>query len=199
MSVKTNFASVLMVMVFGLGTIGTEAAPSAAPQTTTFGGPMIPGLCVLNQQAIFNSAKVGLSANAQYKKRRDAAQSSVHAEAAKIKADADALQTQKLPQAQMQQRQQLLAKRQEDLRARAAKESQDLEATRRNAVTKIAAAAQPIIKQVYDQKKCGMLLARTAILAGNGGMDITVAVIQVLDAKVTNVPLDKQVAAAAKK
>lgn len=193
MSPQGKFGLILLAGLCALDASAGMAAP--APQTMTFGGPMIPGLCVLNQQAIFASAKVGVAANAQYKQMRDAAQNGVNAEEARIKADAAALQKQKLAPAQLQQRQQQLAKRQEDLRGKAAKESQGLEAARRNAVTKIAAIAQPIIKQVYDQKKCGLLLARTAILAGNGGMDITVAVIQALDSKVSSIKLDKQVAA----
>ncbi len=179
----------------GAFVVSAQAAP--APQAT-FGGPTIPGVCVLNQQAVFGSSKVGVFANAHYKQMHDGAQSTVSAEEAKIMADARALQGQKLQPAQLQQRQQALTKRFQDLRAKAAKDSQALEATRQGAVAKISVAAQPIISQVYATKKCGLLLARSAVLAGNAGMDITSAVIQGLDAKITTIPLDQQVAAAAK-
>jgi len=168
---------------------GAQAAP--APQTS-FGGPNIPGVCILDQQAVFSTSKVGVFANTHYKQMHDGAQAAVNAQEAKIVADAKTLQAKKLQGTALQQAQQGLAKRFSDLRAKAAKDSQDLEATRQAAVVKISAAAQPFIKQVYDQRKCGLLLARSSVLAGNGGMDITAAVISGLDAKVTTIPLDKQ-------
>ncbi len=188
-------AGIAVGIVFALAEPG-GAAFAATPQTTTFGGPVLTGVCVLNQQAIFTTSKVGVFAGRQYKQMREAAQTAVNGEQAKITADEKALQAQKLPQAQQQQRQQQLAKRYADTRTKAQADSQDLEATRKDVVTKIAAAAQPVIKQVYDQKKCGLLLARSSILAGNSAMDVTAAVIQGLDAKITSIALAKQVAAA---
>ncbi|HEU0095829.1 MAG TPA: OmpH family outer membrane protein [Rhizomicrobium sp.] len=181
-----------------INTASVGAAYAAAAPQITFGGPNIPGVCILNQQAVFNTSKVGVFANAHYKQMHDGAQTAVNAEEAKIVADAKALQVKKLQGSQLQQAQQQLTKRFADLRAKAAKDSQALEATRQGAAMKISDAAQPIIKQVYDQKKCGLLLARSSVLAGNGGMDITNAVIQGLDAKITTIPLDQKVAAAPK-
>lgn len=171
----------------------------AAPQAAAFGGPTIAGVCILNQQALFSNSKVGIDASAQYKKMRDSDQAGVNAEEAKILADAKALQAKKLQGPQLQQAQQQLAKRMQDLRAKAAKKTQDLEATRRAAVDKISAVAQPIIKQAYDQRKCGILIARASILAGNASMDLTSAVVGGLDAKVTTIPLDNKTASAPKR
>jgi len=185
------------LLALGFGAVPqVRAAPAAQG---TFGGPVIAGICVLNQQAIFSTSKVGAFANARYKQMRDSAQGEVSAEEARIRADTKTLQTQRLTPVQMQQRQQQLAKRLEDLRSKAADATKDLEAARQAAVTKIAAAAQPIIRQVYDQHKCGVLLARSAVLAGNAAMDITAAVIQGLDAKVTTISFDKQFAVTAKR
>lgn len=170
--------------------IGMTAEAAPAPQQPAFGGPVIPGICVLNQQAVFNTSKVGMSANARYKQLHDKAQTDVNAEEAKIVADAKALQGQKLQPAQLQQKQQQIAKRYQDLRARATKESQDLETTRQGVVAKISAAAQPIITQVYNQRKCGILVTRSSVLAGNPAMDITTAIVQGLDAKITTIAFD---------
>jgi Skp family chaperone for outer membrane proteins len=172
--------------LLGLGMVA-QAAPAPQPG---FGGPIIPGICVLNQQAVFNTSKVGTAANARYKQLHDKAQKDVNAEEAKIVADAKALQSQKLQPAQLQQKQQQIAKRYQDLRARAAKESQDLEATRQGVVAKISAAAQPVISQVYGQRKCGILVARSSVLAGNPAMDITTAIVAGLDAKITTIAFD---------
>jgi Skp family chaperone for outer membrane proteins len=172
--------------VLGFG-MTAEAAPAPQPG---FGGPVLAGICVLNQQAVFNVSKVGIAANGHYKQLHDKAQTDVNAEEVKIVADAKALQNQKLAPAQLQQKQQQVAKRYQDLRARAAKESQDLETTRQNVVSKIAATAQPIIYQVYNQRKCGILVARSSVLATNPAMDMTAAVVAGLDAKITTIAFD---------
>ena len=170
--------------------IGMTAEAAPAPQQPAFGGPVIAGLCVLNQQAVFNTSKVGMAANARYKQLHDKAQKDVNADEAKIVADAKALQGQKLQPAQLQQKQQQIAKRYQDLRARATKESQDLEATRQSVVAKISAAAQPVITQVYSQRKCGILVTRSSVLAANPAMDITTAIVAGLDAKITTIAFD---------
>ncbi len=199
MSSKPNPVRLMLygLLVSSAAIAQAQAAPPSPP--VLFAGPVIPGVCVLDQQAIFNRTKVGIFANSRYKQMHDGAQSAVNADEAKIAADAKALPGLKLPQAQLQQRQQDLAKRFADLRTRAAKESQDLDATRLGVVTKIAAAAQPIVGQVYAARKCGLLLAKGPVLAGNPGMEITAAVISVLDAKITTIPRDQKVASADKR
>lgn len=183
--------------LIGLGLLGIAAVDAAAPppQALSFGGPIIPGLCVIDQLAIFNSSKVGGFANAHFQQMRDSAQKSISAEEAQIAGDAKALKAQKLPQQQLQQREQTLAKRYADLRAKAADDSKSLETARQSMAQKIAAAAQPVIKQVYGAHRCGLLLARGAVLAGNSGMDVTSDVVRGLDARLTTIPLDQKVPA----
>jgi Skp family chaperone for outer membrane proteins len=179
-------ALICATAVLGFG-VTAEAAPAPQPG---FGGPVLAGICVLDQQAVFNTSKVGLAATARYKQLHDKAQTEANAEEAKILADAKALQDQKLAPAQLQQKQQQVIKRDRDLRAKANKEGQDLEATRQNVVSRIAAAAQPIINQVYNQRKCGILVARSSVLATNPAMDMTTAVVTGLDAKITTIAFD---------
>jgi Skp family chaperone for outer membrane proteins len=179
-------APICATAVLGFG-VTAEAVPAPQPG---FGGPVLAGICVLDQQAVFNTSKVGLAATARYKQLHDKAQTEANAEEAKILADAKALQDQKLAPAQLQQKQQQVIKRDRDLRAKANKEGQDLEATRQNVVSRIAAAAQPIINQVYNQRKCGILVARSSVLATNPAMDMTTAVVTGLDAKITTIAFD---------
>ncbi len=77
-------------------------------------------------------SKVGKFANGRFKQLRDSTQSAVSAEEAKLIADAKKLAIQKgsLAPAQFQQRQQQIADRYTGLRARAAQDSRDMEATR---------------------------------------------------------------------
>jgi Skp family chaperone for outer membrane proteins len=173
---------------FGHAAVGAPSAESS------LGGPVIPGLCVLSRQAVFDASQVGKTANAKYKEFRDGAQAFVNAEQAKLVADAKALDSQKgfLAPVQFQDRQQDLAKRLQALRLVAAQDSRDLEATRQDVVVRISKEAQPMIAQVYKDKGCGLLVSRDAIMAGNPAMDITAAVVAALDAKITTIDVERK-------
>jgi Skp family chaperone for outer membrane proteins len=168
-------------------------APAADMQ---LGGPVIPGVCVLSRQAVFDASAVGKAANEKYRALRDAAQGQVTSEQAKIMADARTLEAQKasLPPAEYLNRQQELAKRLQALQLAAASDSRDLEATRQDVVVRISKEVQPVIVQVYKDKGCGLLVSRDAIMAGNPAMDITPLVVAGLDAKITSIAVERKAA-----
>lgn len=185
---------------WGIITWVNRAPVAGAPEAEAqLGGPVVPGLCVLSRQAVFDASQVGKSATAQFKTIRDAAQSQVNTEQAKIVAEAKALDGQKdsLPAAQYQVRQQDLAKRVQVLRQEAAVDSRDMEATRQDAVMRISKEAQPVIAAVYKEKHCGLMVSREAVLAGNPAMDITASVVSGLDAKITTITVERKHAEAA--
>ena len=163
-------------------------------QMMQLGGPVIPGLCVLSRQAVFDASQVGKSASAQFKTMRDTTQTQVNAEQVKLMADAKALEGQKasLSDAQYRDRQQELAKRLQGLRQEAAADSRDLEATRKDVVARIWKETQPVIAVVYKDKHCGLLVSRDAVMAGNPAMDITPAIVAGLDGKITTIAVERQ-------
>lgn len=178
---------------WGVMSINHSAAAVTEPASVSsgaaaFGGPTIAGLCVLDRQRVFNSSKVGKDANDHYKELRVAAQNTVSGEEAKIVGDAKILEGQKaaLQPAQYQQRLADINQRYQALRGDATQRSQALEATRQQTVAQISQAAQPIIVSVYKDRRCGLLVDQSSILAGNPAMNVTDAVIAGLDAKVTS-------------
>jgi Skp family chaperone for outer membrane proteins len=70
--------------------------------------------------------------------------------------------------------------------------SRELEATRLKALERIAVEAQPLIAEVYRAHNCGLLFAREAMLGGNTAADITPAVVQALDAKLTTISFERE-------
>lgn len=168
-------------------------------QMMQLGGPVIPGLCVLSRQAVFDASTVGKSASAQFKTMRDTTQAQVNGEQAKIVAEAKVLESQKasLTDAQYRERQQDLAKRLQGLRQVAAQDSRDLEATRKDVVARIWKETQPVIAAVYKDKHCGLLVSRDAVMAGNPAMDITPAIVSGLDGKITTIAVERQHVSAA--
>lgn len=65
--------------------------------------------------------------------------------------------------------------------------ARQLETTRAKAMEQIAGYAQPVIASVYSSKNCGVLFDRNAVLGGNMTNDLTAAVVQGLDAKITTI------------
>lgn len=181
MSVRVRRYSSIAVVLMASGAVASESEPVLA------GGPAIPGVCVLDQEALFSRSKVGQDVTAQYRVARDAAQEMVKSQEGDIAADAKALKDKKaaLPDEQYQMRQRDLAVRVQALRLEAAHKSQELEAVRKSVVQRIAKEAQPFVAAAYQKYRCSLLLSRTAVLAGNPGMDVTAEVIKGIDGKIT--------------
>lgn len=177
-----------------LAAILLAAVPAAAAQAQSsgdnnppLGGPVVSGVCYLSREAIFANAKVGKAASARLKQLADQAQSEIEAERKPIDADVQSYRSQaaSLSADQRQSREQALGQRMQKVQDDQALRSRQLEATRVKALGQIAQYAQPVITEVYRNKSCGLLLDRNAVLGGNMANDLTPAVVQGLDAKIT--------------
>jgi Skp family chaperone for outer membrane proteins len=167
------------------------AAPAFAQQPTDapLGGPLIPGVCLLSQQEVLGTAKIGQAATAQLRQLTQAPAIAVNNENQTIQAEAKALAAKRatMKAAEYQLQEKALADRYNQLQARSSQLQRQVEATRIKALNQISADAQPVIAQVYKAHNCGLLLDRSVVLGGNMGGDITSAVVQGLDARVTTI------------
>ena len=182
---------IVFVLIAGLSAGVAMASPALSEELV--GGPAIPGVCVLNREAVFTASLVGKDVTRQYQASRDAAQAAVKAEEAKLAGDAKTLEGMKetLSEDQYQTRLRDLVARQQGLRLEASQKSQDLEAMRISVVKRIAEAAQPFVASSYGKYRCSLLLSRDAVLAGNPGMDVTTDVISGLDGKITTMKFER--------
>ena len=177
-----------------------SAQPNAAPAPPTasvqggFGGPVIPGVCLLSREAVFAQSTVGQAATARLKQLGERAQAGLEAERRTLESEARALQTQQLTLTapQVQHRQQQLQSRAQALQAKAAQISRELEATRAKATGRIEDAVQPVVVSAYQAKGCGLLLSRDAVLGGNLANDLTAAVIQGLNARMSTITFERE-------
>ncbi|GAB2573765.1 OmpH family outer membrane protein [Dyella jejuensis] len=178
-----------------LAAVALAATPGMAPHAQSgngnmpLDGPAIAGVCMLSREAIFANAKVGLAASARLKQLAQQAQNDIDAERKPVDTDIQAFRTQSasLSADQRQSREQALTQRMQAIQADQALRTRELEATRAKAMQQIAQYAQPVITSTYRGKNCGLLLDRNAVLGGNMSNDITAAVVQGLDAKVTTI------------
>ncbi|MEI9993006.1 MAG: OmpH family outer membrane protein [Rhizomicrobium sp.] len=175
-----------------------DALPSPQGVASLSGGPAVPGLCVLGQNAVYAGARVGQAATARYRQLAADLRGQLAPEQAAIQDAAKTLEAARstMPPAQFQQREQDLAQRIRALQAANAQDSRDLEATRVKALKQIAVLANPVIADVYKSHRCGVLFSRDMMLAGNSGMDLTPDVVRGLDAKVTTLAFNLEHAAA---
>ena len=183
--------------LLAVASVFVAAAGPGAAQTTTaqpLGGPALPGICLLSQQAVLTNAKVGLAATARLKQIADQVQTEFNASRAPLETEVQALQAQRasLKPADLQARQQALATRAQALQQVANQRQREIEATRQKALVRIANEAQPVIAAAYKARGCGLLFDRNSVLGGNMAGDITPAVVQGLDAKITTITFERE-------
>ncbi|HEY0598150.1 OmpH family outer membrane protein [Sphingopyxis sp.] len=168
------------------------AAPVAAQQAApAFGGPVVPGVCLLSREAVFANAAVGKAVSARIAELTRAAQAEVDQQRTPLETEAKALATQG-DDAKTKPRRDALATRWQALQRQAAQGNREIEATRAKALARVADEAQPVIVKVYGERKCGLLFDRGAVLGGNFANDLTADVVKALDAKITTIPFERE-------
>lgn len=164
---------------------GAQTAASSPPATQQgLGGPVVAGVCLLSREAVFSNAKIGVAATTRLQQLATEAQADVTAfrtESARLTAE------------QRQTREQALAARLAPVQAKAQLRSREIDATRAKALERISTEAQPVIAQVYRQRNCGLLLDRSSALGGNFANDLTAAVVQALDARISTITFNREI------
>jgi Skp family chaperone for outer membrane proteins len=174
------------------------AAPAVAASASK--GPLIPGVCLLSEQTLIARSKVGQAATARLRELAGQAQANLNAEKTRLEARGKALNEKRatLTPLQIQAQSQTLNQRAQALQAEAGERSQQIEATKGRAFSRVVESAQPYITQAYAAHGCGLLFAREAVLSGNLGNDLTDEVLAAFDAKGTPVTFDLEPARTAR-
>jgi Skp family chaperone for outer membrane proteins len=172
---------------------GPAASPAVNPQSG-FGGPVVPGVCLLSRETVLTRSAVGQAATERMKQLAQKAQASLDAERRKIEADAKALQGQQgiLTQQQGQLRQEQLSVRAQAYQARRDQFSREMDATSAKVTSRIEAEFQPVVIAAYQARGCGLLLSREAVLGGNLANDLTPDVVQGLNARIATITFDRE-------
>lgn len=190
----TQFLRGLPLLVAAGLLAGPAFAQQAQPAAPGLGGAPVAGVCLLSREAIFANAKVAQAATQRLKELSDQAQAEIDAERKPLDADLKAFQAEaaRLSPDQRRDREQDLAAKLQPIQARAAQRSREIEATRAKVLERISKEAEPVIAAVYQQKKCGLLFDRNALIGGNMANDLTQAVVQGLDAKITTIAFGRE-------
>jgi Skp family chaperone for outer membrane proteins len=174
-----------------LAFVSTSAIAQAPAATPPLGGPVIPGVCLLSREAVFANAAIGKAATARLQELARAAQAEIDAERKPLEAEARNLEGQP-DSAQIKARREALATRWQALQVKAGHNNREIEATRAKAMERIAVETQPVVAQVYGQKKCGLVLDRATVLGGNFANDLTAEVVRGVDARIKTITFERE-------
>jgi Skp family chaperone for outer membrane proteins len=175
------------------------AAPAPAANIAPPTGAPIAGLCLFSYDRAIGNSTVGKAYVARMQQLTAQVQAELNPERTAIETEGNTLQTQRasLTQDQLQQRVTALQTRaqtysqKEELRAR------ELEETKNQQLQKIANAINPLLASVYTSRNCAAVFDQGALLAANPAMDITDAVTQQLNTKMTTITFERTNLAAA--
>lgn len=166
---------------------GTAQAQEA--QQLRHGAP-IPGMCVLNLQGVFgrSTAGQGLASRLQQLQQEVAGELAPYQQA--IETEGQALETSgaSLSEAERQQRAGALQQRYTEYQQLRQTRVQELEYTEFVQRRALAAAADPIVAAVYQERGCSILLNRAEVFQLNPEMDISELVLQRLNSQVPSLP-----------
>ena len=169
------------------------SAPAAAAPTISH-GPAIAGLCMLSFDQAVQQSTVGRFVGTRMDQIVGQVKAELQPEASAIETEGRQLEASRatLDQAAYQSRMANLNLRVSNFQKKNEQRQHEVEATEQKAINRISQELEPIIRQVYQQRQCSVLLNRQAVMVGNPAMDITAPAVAALNAKITQFPFDRE-------
>jgi outer membrane protein len=170
------------------------AAPAAPQGSPPPQGPALPGVCVLFK----DNAVVGSTAGKAMLQRLSQLSTQAEAELkgvqTQIQTDAKALEAKRATLApdSFQQQGQALQARESDLQRTAQIRQAELRQTQEKAFQTFSISMDPIVRQVFTQRSCSILLDGSSLIYPAPAMDVTALVVQGLNAKVQPFNFDRE-------
>ena len=192
MTSKFLFAAVSSVAVIAMST-GALAQTAPAAPAISHGAP-IAGVCIFSSQRAVGSSAVGQAVDARLKTIIQQVNAELTGERTALDNEAKALDAKKatLDQGSLEQQAAALQVKANAWQRKGQLRQKEVEATEQKALSRVYQELDPAIKQVYQQRTCGMLVDRESVLLANPAMDITDAVVAALDARIKTLTFDRE-------
>lgn len=181
-----------LVAALSLSASSAAFAQAAAPPVTH--GPAVPGVCILSVEGAIGTSTVGKYVSTRMEQIITQVNSELNAEKTAIDNEAKSLDGQRatLDQNTYEQRAAALQVRANSLQRKAQLRDREVQATQQKALARVGQELDPIIRQVYQQKQCSLLVSRDALIIANPAMDITPAVVTGLNGKIVQFAFDRE-------
>ena len=168
------------------------AAPAAAPAVSH--GPALPGVCVISLEGAITGSTVGQYVQTRLQQIATQVQADLKAEDTALQNEAKTLEGQRasLDQKTFETRATALQNKANAFQRKAQQRERELGATQQKALGRVGQELDPIIRQVYQQRQCSLLLNRDSVVLANPAMDISQPVVTALNAKITQFNFDRE-------
>lgn len=191
MTIK-NLVAATCVAALSLTASSSAFAQAAAPAITH--GPAIPGVCVMSIEGVIGSSTVGKYVQTRLQQIATQVGAELKAEETSIQNDAKALEGRKatMDQGAFEKAAADLQVRANAYQRKAQLREREMQATQQKALGRVGQELDPIIRQVYQQRQCSVLLQRDALVIANPAMDISPMMTTALNAKITQFAFDRE-------
>ncbi|WP_158917002.1 OmpH family outer membrane protein [Caulobacter sp. S45] len=178
-------------------TAAAAAAPAASEPPLNH-GPAIAGICFYSNNIAMGTSVVGKAMAERMQQLRAQAAAELSAEQTSLQNDEKALAAKRSTMSpdQFAQQAQPMGQREQALNQKADTRTRELQATYAHQQQRIGVVVEPIVRTIYEQRHCSVLLNGEAVMAGNPAMDLTEEVVKGLNAKMTTITFDRESAPA---
>lgn len=192
MTSKFLSAAASGVVAIAMSTSAMAQTAPAAP-AISHGAP-IAGVCIFSSQRAVGSSAVGKAVDARLKTIIAQVNAELTGERTTLDNEAKALDAKKatMDQGTLEQQAAGLQVKANAWQRKGQLRQKEVEATEQKALSRVYQELDPAIKQVYQQRTCGMLVDRESVLLANPAMDITDAVVVALDARIKTLTFDRE-------
>jgi outer membrane protein len=193
---KTRFLApsiAAMTAALAVASSAVAQAPAAAPPPLAQ-GPVIPGVCILSVQQAISQSTVGQYVNQRMGQIVSQVQAELDPEKTAIATDARALEAARgtLDQATLQSKGAALQARYTAYNEKAQLRQKEIQATEQKSYNRIAQELDPIAKQLYQAKKCSLLVDKGSVLIASPDYDISLQAIAALNTRIQQFPFDRE-------
>lgn len=193
MNVKLILSCALVSVTTAAPALAQTRAPAPAAGAIAQ-GPPIAGLCVMSQRGAIGGSTVGRYVNDRLSQIASQVRAEVGPEQTAIDTEARALQGARatLDAATYQSRASALQARASAWQQKVDLRQRELQATERKALGRVAQELSPIVQQIYQQRRCSILVDGDVVLGVNPQMDLTQQAVAGLNARITQFTFDRE-------
>jgi outer membrane protein len=170
------------------------AAPVAPATPSVVQGPPIPGLCVMSVNQAISTSTVGRYVSERMNQIVAQVKAELGPEDTAISTEGRALEAARptLAAATFQSRAEALQARVNALRQKADLRQREVQATEQKSINRIAQELDPVARQLYQSRRCSILVNKDSVMIANPEMDLTSQAVAGLNARIQQFAFDRE-------
>jgi outer membrane protein len=187
-------ASAAIALALGLATAASAQQPAAPAARTLPPQPALPGVCAFSHDGAIVGSKLGAYIQGRLKTIGDQTDAELQSTGTSLQNDVNALEGQRasLPQTQLEQKALEIRQRNDAFQRLQQVRQREMQITVGKAMQRFDAEVGPLVEATIGERACSVVFDGDALVWVSPTMDITPAVVQKLDGKVTEFAIDRE-------